>query len=244
MKFDDRIKRELTEGVFRALMEDAGYRVIDTGIEKVLRELCCLRKDEYEALQMPSNIRFLPDFTVLDRQQTERFFVDVKFRSQWAKNLFEEASIREQAKLLGDIVIVSFNPSPQDVKSFPAERKYDPPSRYLRCCRLRYHRKAKEYQIEISERTNGSASTDGDKSSAQGTDETLVYKWHDVRAVQDNHYLWWRMSPLQRIFPGLNNGLLESGEPRGDAASKRSIQTAIRALRGILDHPPGKPAGS
>ncbi|MBU9391491.1 hypothetical protein KTE71_28780, partial [Burkholderia multivorans] len=42
MSFTSRIKKEMTEGIVRAILEDAQYRVIDSGIEKVLRELSCL----------------------------------------------------------------------------------------------------------------------------------------------------------------------------------------------------------
>lgn len=32
----------MTEGIVKAILEDAGYRVIDSGIEKVLREVSCM----------------------------------------------------------------------------------------------------------------------------------------------------------------------------------------------------------
>nr|WP_279196851.1 hypothetical protein [Ralstonia mannitolilytica] len=35
MDFENRIKKEMTEGIVKAILEDAGYRVIDSGIEKV-----------------------------------------------------------------------------------------------------------------------------------------------------------------------------------------------------------------
>jgi len=53
MSFANRIKKEMTEGIVRALLEDAQYRVIDSGIEKVLRELSCLSAMEYKALGYP-----------------------------------------------------------------------------------------------------------------------------------------------------------------------------------------------
>ena len=71
MDFDNRIKKELTEGIVRVILEDAGYRVIDSCIEKVLRELSCMSNLEYTQLCFPQVYSSLPDFTVLDRQQPQ-----------------------------------------------------------------------------------------------------------------------------------------------------------------------------
>lgn len=53
MSFTSRIKKEMTEGIVRAILEDAQYRVIDSGIEKVLRELSCLTSAEYGGSWLP-----------------------------------------------------------------------------------------------------------------------------------------------------------------------------------------------
>jgi hypothetical protein len=63
MSFPSRIKKAMTEGIVRATLEDAHYRVIDSGIEKVLRELSCLNSVEYAALGYPDAMSHLPDFT-------------------------------------------------------------------------------------------------------------------------------------------------------------------------------------
>ncbi|CAJ0736137.1 hypothetical protein [Ralstonia mannitolilytica] len=53
MDFENRIKKEMTEGIVKAILEDAGYRVIDSGIEKVIRELSCMSSFEYAKLAYP-----------------------------------------------------------------------------------------------------------------------------------------------------------------------------------------------
>ncbi|WP_104565282.1 hypothetical protein [Ralstonia mannitolilytica] len=50
MDFENRIKKEMTEGIVKAILEDAGYRVIDSGIEKIIRELSCMSSFEYAKL--------------------------------------------------------------------------------------------------------------------------------------------------------------------------------------------------
>ena len=83
MDFESRIKKEMTEGIVKAIFEDVGYRVMDSGIEKILRELSCLSVAEYASLGYPGAMSMLPDFTVMDREQTVKYLVEVKYRSKW-----------------------------------------------------------------------------------------------------------------------------------------------------------------
>lgn len=146
MKFEDRVAKEMTEGMVKAILEEAGYRVIDSGIEDVIRELSCLSGLEYGLLRYPKAMTRLPDFTVMNREQTEKFLVEVKYRSQWGKSLI--VSVAEQVQLLGEMVLVSINSAPQTITN------HQIPSTYLRCCRLRYL--DGEYDIQLKyEDANG-----------------------------------------------------------------------------------------
>lgn len=177
MDFVNRIKKEMAEGIVRALLEDAGYRVIDLGLEKVLRELSCLNEAEYLNLQYPDAMRHLPDLTVMDREQTRKFLVEVKYRTKWGREVFEE--VEEQAKSLGEITLVSIYaaaPNPKELHSSPA--------RYLRCCGVRWHEGV--YQIEL-------------RNTMHGKERS----WESFDEVEDDQWLWWAMTPLHEKFPKL-----------------------------------------
>lgn len=56
MEFQNRIKKELSEGIVKSILDDAGYRIIPPGIENLL-----------------------PDLTVMDREQSARHLVKAKW---------------------------------------------------------------------------------------------------------------------------------------------------------------------
>ncbi|MDA8453678.1 hypothetical protein M4R22_02765 [Acidovorax sp. GBBC 3334] len=174
MKFSDRIKKEMTEGIVKAILEDAQYRVIDCGIEKVLRELSCLSATEYGKLGYPHAMSHLPDFTVMNREQTTKQLVEVKYRSTWGKNLFEE--VREQVRIFGEIVLISVNAKAED------PRGYNMPSRFLRCCGLKFEKDT----YLIQQNKNGSP------------------VWTSFNQISDGSGLWWSMLKLHEKFPQLS----------------------------------------
>lgn len=168
MDFAKRIKKEMAEGIIRAILEDAGYRVIDAGLEKHTRELSCLSAEEYRALRYPASMRHLPDFTVMNREQTEKFLVEVKYRSTWNKAIFED--VKEQVRSLEEIVLVSIYANAPDPQSLGEYR----PARFIRCCGLKWEGGA--YKME--RRHNGATT------------------WVDVDDVEDNDRLWWSMARM------------------------------------------------
>lgn len=171
MDFLNRIKKEMSEGIARAIFEDAGYRVIDSGIEKVLRELSCLSTIEYHALGFPNAMNLLPDFTVMTRDQDKKFLVEVKYRSHWSKSIFDE--VRDQVAVFGEMILVSVNATAEDPKG------YNLPTRFIRCCSLRLHNGV--YQVELR---------------AQNREQA----WFPVDEVNDGAHLWWKMSYLSEKF--------------------------------------------
>lgn len=174
MDFSSRIKKEMAEGIVRAILEDAGYRVIDAGLEKYIRELACLPADEYHALDYPDAMRHLPDFTVMDREQSEKFLVEVKYRSQWSRAIFDE--VKAQVRSMENIVLVSIHanaPNPHALSYRPA--------RFIRCCGLRWQDGV--YQVE--RRIDGAPT------------------WVPVETLEDDERLWWSMSRLDQKFSRL-----------------------------------------
>ena len=167
----NRLKKEMTEGIVRALLEDAGYRVIDSGIEKVLRELTCLTAEEYIHLQFPTAMRQLPDFVVMDRNQSIKFLVEVKYRKNWENCILTE--IQDQVMKYKEMVLVVVNANPEDL---PGKASTGPsPSSYLRCCRLRLRDEC--YELE-----------------------TNYKKWILIEKLESDPNVWWKLSPLQNVF--------------------------------------------
>ncbi|MGU7780143.1 hypothetical protein [Burkholderia sp. PU8-34] len=56
-------------------------------------------------LDNPEAMRRMPDFTVRNPDQMEKFLVEVKYRAQWNRSLFE--AIVEQVKIFGERVSAS-----------------------------------------------------------------------------------------------------------------------------------------
>ncbi len=129
MDFNNRLKKELSEGIVKALLEDAGYRVIESGIEKVIREINCMNKEEYKNLNFSKGYRTLPDLLVMTKEQTEQCPIEIKYRSGWTLDVFQE--IEDQVKLHEEMVLIYINGQAPDTE-------LESPSRYIRCCRLQY----------------------------------------------------------------------------------------------------------
>lgn len=200
MSFTSRIKKEMTEGIVRAILEDAQYRVIDSGIEKVLRELSCLSSVEYGVLGYPDAMSHLPDFTVMNREQTTKQLVEVKYRTDWGKTLLEE--VENQVRIFGEIVLVSVN------AKAPNPNGQNLPSRFLRCCRLKYD--GGIYKVELNR---------------QKKEVKSIYQaWEPVKALNDGTWLWWAMRPLHEVFSQLK-----------EDSNKDTLFHAVEALAGILE---------
>ncbi|WP_249176553.1 hypothetical protein [Burkholderia vietnamiensis] len=200
MSFTSRIKKEMTEGIVRAILEDAQYRVIDSGIEKVLRELSCLSSVEYGVLGYPDAMSHLPDFTVMNREQTTKQLVEVKYRTDWGKTLLEE--VENQVRIFGEIVLVSVN------AKAPNPNGQNLPSRFLRCCRLKYD--GGIYKVELNRQKK--------------EDKSIYQAWEPVKALNDGTWLWWAMRPLHEVFSQLK-----------EDSNKDTLFHAVEALAGILE---------
>ncbi|AVM74133.1 hypothetical protein MSR1_16410 [Magnetospirillum gryphiswaldense MSR-1] len=140
MDFLSRVKKEMSEGIARAIFEDAGYRVIDAGVEKVFREVACLSPLEYAKLAMPDAVRKLPDFMVMNREQDQKYLIEVKYRDSWSKAVLSE--VKDQVALFGEMILLSINASADNPRKFK-----DSPSRFIRCCALRLN--AGVYEMEM-----------------------------------------------------------------------------------------------
>jgi hypothetical protein len=171
MDFSNRIKKELTEAVVRAILVDAGYRVLDFGIESQIREVECLSALEYFGLDFPAALRSLPDLLVMDREQTRKQLVEVKFRTGWDKQLL--LNIEDQVRLFNSIFLIYLNTQPQ------LDGRDASPSSYLRCCHLKINNDV--YQVEVSHHAQ--------------------VVWRDVAQLGGHEGQWWGLRRLQDVFP-------------------------------------------
>lgn len=147
--FASRVKKEMTEGIIRALLEDAGYQVLDTGIEKIMREITALTHEQYLDLDCPTPMRLLPDLTVTDAGRTEKHLVEVKYRAKWDRYLIK--GLKKQVMAYRQIVLVCVIGIPPGNRSrHPGPNGEASPGDHLRCCSLRF--KNDVYEIEARQK--------------------------------------------------------------------------------------------
>lgn len=130
------------------------------------------------ALGYPDAMSHLPDFTVMNREQTTKQLVEVKYRTSWKKELLLE--VEDQVKIFGEIVLVSVNAKAPDPNG------HNLPARFLRCCRLKYD--GGIYKVELNR---------------QNKDKSTYQVWEPVKALNDGTWLWWAMRPLHEVFSQL-----------------------------------------
>lgn len=175
MEFNSRIKKEMTEGIVRAILADAGYRVIGLGIENVVRETECLTVLEYAGLDFPKVMRSLPDLLIMDKEQTEKHLVEVKYRSSWSSTIFDE--INEQVHLFKELILVFLNSTPPI-----SEGRSLSPGSYLRCCKVR--------------------SNDGILEAYLYAYGSMA--WVPRTKINDSAGQWWGLRPIQDVLPKVN----------------------------------------
>ena len=171
MDFLDRIKKEMSEGIVKAILEHHGYRVIDTGIEKTIREVSCLPQDLYLSLGFPDALRKLPDFVVMDKDQSKKYLVDVKYRFGWNNKMLFDEKIRSQLEIFESMTLVVVNGNPPEPTN--KQKEHDPSEAYIRCVQLRMNKNV----AQVYHRGN---------------------KWRDISI--DMKFDWWSNHGLWEIF--------------------------------------------
>ncbi|MEJ5066074.1 hypothetical protein WH279_21635 [Erwinia sp. MYb375] len=190
MEFINRIKKEMSEGIVKAILENYNYRVIDTGIEKVIREVSFLPIEAYNALGFPDALRKLPDFVVMDSEQKLKLLVDVKYRSVWSSNLLLDRNIIKQVELFRELVLIVINAAPPNVS--PKRVNHNPVA-YIRCVILSL--KDGVYKVK--------------KRNYSHKDEWIVVDENSVKK-----FSWFSTHTLAQVFPKIkdeyNNEIIKS----------------------------------
>ena len=79
----------ITQTLLVALFERGGYRVTRLGIEELLAEVKHIDLQQYLRLNLPLQLRYLPDLMVVELDMTNAFLVEVKFRRRFDQEAAE-----------------------------------------------------------------------------------------------------------------------------------------------------------
>src|SRR4051794_32968296 len=89
MEFKNVVKGQITQSLLKTLMERVGYRVTRLGVEELFGEIKYLDLEQYLALGLPLNLRFLPDLLVAEPDMQKVSLVEVKFRQEFSERSME-----------------------------------------------------------------------------------------------------------------------------------------------------------
>ncbi|PAY00833.1 hypothetical protein CKO50_12605 [Pseudoalteromonas sp. HM-SA03] len=207
MNFENRIKGNITETIVKALLVDEGYRVVDSGIEHMIREVSCLGRQEYLNLSFADALRKLPDLVVMNKDQTKSHLVEVKYRQTWNGNLIKD--LREQVIFFNQIVLICVNGSPV------TESKEVSGATHLRAIELKYE--DGEYLAN--------------KYTSKNSDTQESFEW--VSITNGSEIDWWNLAPLQFVF----NEMTSAAHPKEHPKHGTNINTllACRAVKSLMD---------
>lgn len=79
MQFQNIVKGNVASAIATAILCKAGYGIKRFGIEEQFREASQLTYKEYEALELPDNVKSMPDFLVSDLETSFSRLLEVKF---------------------------------------------------------------------------------------------------------------------------------------------------------------------
>jgi hypothetical protein len=89
LEFTNVIKGVITQTLLTALFERGGYRVTRLGIEELFGEVKHIDLQQYLGLNLPLQLRFIPDLLVAEIDMTHVFLVEVKYRRKFDQNSAE-----------------------------------------------------------------------------------------------------------------------------------------------------------
>jgi hypothetical protein len=98
MSFASILKGRVAESMLIALLERSGYRVTRLGVEVLFDEVKHLDLQEYQRLDLPPQLRSLPDLLVTDAEVEHAYLVEVKLRRRFDAETARElcATFRQQ----------------------------------------------------------------------------------------------------------------------------------------------------
>lgn len=185
MDFTSRLKGEITQSLIECLLVDAGLRVVPLGIEQVIREVKALNKEQYRAAGISPALRGLPDFFIANRDMSQTWHLEVKYRRNWTEETRVELfrSLRTQVE--------TWQPLHLAVFLGETDLQQNWPSSYLRMLRLVIHQNTVCH--ERPERIN------------DRTGEIVPAHFLPAEEMQ-----WLELDLIQKVFPGISEQFTES----------------------------------
>jgi hypothetical protein len=123
--FTNTLKGVVTQTILKALFERGGYRVTGLGIEELFSEVKHSDLKQYENLNLPMQLRYIPDLLVAEIDMSNVFLVEVKFRKKFDKNSAQDLfqTLERQRKYWGQsyaviMIAESFVPDGQYHQDF------------------------------------------------------------------------------------------------------------------------------
>ncbi|ELK4796398.1 TPA: hypothetical protein L5Q98_002069 [Pseudomonas aeruginosa] len=110
MEFESKLKGSISETISINIFENAGYRVTPLGIEKVVREIKSLTKDQYLGLNAKT-LKSMPDMLITEPDMSNAWLVEVKYRKSFSsfKNCEKlQKKLNEQSKLRGSLFVLLY----------------------------------------------------------------------------------------------------------------------------------------
>ena len=83
IKFKNVVQAQVTQSLLSTLLERGGYRVAPLGVEELFGEVKYLDLEKYQGLGLPLALRFLPDLLVANRDASQVYLIEVKFRQRF-----------------------------------------------------------------------------------------------------------------------------------------------------------------
>jgi hypothetical protein len=81
--FGNLVKAQVSQSLLSILLERRGYRVSRLGVEELFGEVKHIDLPKYRSLNLPPQLRTLPDLLVAAVDMSEAYLVEVKFRSRF-----------------------------------------------------------------------------------------------------------------------------------------------------------------
>jgi hypothetical protein len=120
IQFVNIAKAQITQTLLATLLESGGYRVTKLGIEELFGEIKYLDLQSYMTLNLPLQLRSLPDLLVANKEISKVYMVEVKFRKRFdetsAKDLYDELTNQRQYWPQSYAVIMVAEPAVPDGK--------------------------------------------------------------------------------------------------------------------------------